>query len=708
MIMSKLGVQTPGSGQKASEGILSENHILQPRLVGLILAGITLLVYWPVVGHGFVNYDDGDYFASNWHVLEGVTPDGLRWAFGTGFAANWHPLTWISLMLDADIFGSGATGPHFVNLILHLANTVLLFTLLRRMTGALWPSAIVGGLFALHPLHVESVAWISERKDVLSTFFGLLALCAYEAYAHHPRSPQARKGAMEKQSPLDHNADTAGASRAIFASFARAFSRSRRRWFYLLALLLFALALMSKPMLVTLPFVMLLLDYWPLRRMPAPSAGEFGVRLRRLVWEKIPFLALSAACCAVTLAVQASGGAVRSLAALPVTARLENALVSYIRYIGKVLWPENLAVLYPHPGHWPPGQVVLAATLLAAGCLLALWMARGFPFFVTGWLCFLGTLVPVIGLVQVGVQSMADRYMYLPIVGLLIPVVWGAKEVLAHYPLPKAVPVIATALILFACAARTRDQLAYWRGGEELFSHAISVTEHNDLASGYLENNLGNNLYRRGQVDEAIEHYRRAVRLFPEYPLAHNNLGIALMAAGDSEAAMEEYAEALRREPGYANAHLNLADAMAAKGRNEQAIRHYRKALEIEPHSAAALNNLAAILMRQGSLAEAIECYRKAVRFRPDFVGGRDNLAAALVKDGKVGDAMTVLTQALKENPGDSRAHYLLGTALALQGRTNDALSQFYEVARLKPDFPGVREQITALRGPELKARAGE
>ena len=293
MIMSKLGVQPPGSRRKASEGILSENHILQPRLVGLILAGITLLAYWPVVGHGFVNYDDGDYFASN---------------------------------------------------------TVLLFTLLRRMTGALWPSAIVGGLFALHPLHVESVAWISERKDVLSTFFGLLALCAYEAYAHHPRSPQARKGAMEKQSPLDRNAETAGTSRVIFASFARAFSRSRRRWFYLLALLLFALALMSKPMLVTLPFVMLLLDYWPLRRMPVASAGEFGVRLRRLVWEKVPFLALSAACCAVTLAVQASGGAVRSLATLPVTARLENALVSYIRYIGKVLWPRTLRCCIPTRG----------------------------------------------------------------------------------------------------------------------------------------------------------------------------------------------------------------------------------------------------------------------------------------------------------------------------------------------------------------------
>ena len=300
--------------------------------------------------------------------------------------------------------------------------------------------------------------------------------------------------------------------------------------------------------------------------------------------------------------MQASGGAVRSLATLPVTARLENALVSYIRYIGKVLWPENLAVLYPHPGHRPPGQVVLAAALLAAGCLLALWMARGFPFFVTGWLCFLGTLVPVIGLVQVGVQLMADRYMDPPIIGLLIPVVWGAKEVLAHYRLPKAVPVMATALVLFACAARTRDQLVYWRGGEELFRHAISVTEHNDLASAYLENNLGNNLYCRGQVDEAIEHYRRAVRLFPGYPLAHNNLGIALMAAGDSEAAMGEYAEALRCEPGYANAHLNLADAMAAKGHNEQAMQHYRKALGIEPHSAAALNNVVLLTCVGGAL----------------------------------------------------------------------------------------------------------
>ena len=364
--MSKPGSGMPPAGHEARESPAPVGRLPRPRLVGLILAGITLVVYWPLVRYGFVNYDDADYFASNWHVQEGLTLESVRWALGTGFAANWHPITWISLMLDAEIFGARAAGPHFVNLLLHVANTVLVFALLRPVTGAFWPSAVVGGLFALHPLHVESVAWISERKDVLSTFFALLTLWAYERYAHH--------------------------------------TGSKRRWHYILALLFFALGLMSKPMLVTMPFVMLLLDYWPLRRMRVASARQAVLDLKRLAWEKIPFFALTAASCAITLVVQRGGGALRPLAAISIGARLENALVSYSRYIGKALWPANLAVLYPHPGHWPPGQVALAGTLLAAGCLVTLWTGRRLPFIATGWLLFLGALVPVIGLVQVGVQ----------------------------------------------------------------------------------------------------------------------------------------------------------------------------------------------------------------------------------------------------------------------------------------------------------------
>ena len=678
--MSNHGDRKWPVGRPSKTAPSSAAPAFRPRLIGLILFLVTILLYLPVVQFGFVGYDDGDYFSSNWRVLKGLSLNGAGWAFGTGFAANWHPLTWLSLMLDAGIFGNRAIGPHFTNLILHAANAVLLFHLLRRITGFTWRSLVVGALFAVHPLHVESVAWISERKDVLSTFFGLLALYAYAIYAAPARNPSF---------PRSSSSDS-------LTSFGPA-PASRGRWRYWLALVFFVLGLMSKPMLVTLPFVMLLLDFWPLQRLTLEPAGQFFQQLRRLAGEKWPFLVMGALSCGVTLWVQFKGGAARPLGLLPFDARLENAVVSYLRYLGKAVWPTNLAVLYPLPDHWPAALVVLAVLVLGAVSLATIWWSRRCPFLTTGWLWFLGTLIPVIGLVQVGIQSMADRYMYIPIIGLFILGVWSISEAVAAWKLPQPALTLTATFILATFALRTRDQLSYWRDGEVLFRHAIAVTEHNDLAASHLENNLGNSLYHQGQLEAAVEHYRKSLQYFPNYPLAHNNLGIALLAQGQIQAAMSEYSEALRLQPKYANAHVNLADALLQCHQEDAAIDHYRRALAIEPDSAQALNTLGSALRHQGKFSDAAACGLQVIRLRPDFGGGYDNLAEAFLAEGEVENAVRFLRQALRLDPADPRANFLLGTAFARQGNTSEARHQFGQVLKLAPDFPGVREQINAL-----------
>ena len=486
-----------------------------PALVCLLLALVTLAVYWPAVHCDFVNYDDPDYFTANPHVQTGLTSANITWAFTTGHAGNWHPLTWLSLMLDAEWCGRGPAGPHFTNLLFHTANSVLLFLLLRRLTATTWRSALVAALFALHPLHVESVAWVAERKDVLCAFFGLLSLWAYAGYAERQSVPDSRP------SPLN----------------------------YFLALVFFALSLMSKPMLVTLPLVMLLLDYWPLKRI-----ANFEI----LLLEKIPFFALSAASCIVTFIVQQKGGAVAALVKVPMTSRVENAMVSIARYLGKTFCPVPLAIPYPLPGHWQVLPVLLAFALFAGLCAAAVCFRKKLPFAFTGWFWFAGTLVPVIGLVQVGNAAMADRYTYLPLIGMFIVLVWGAGEAVVKWRLSHPVVAAIALLLLLAAAWRTREQIGYWQDSGTLFTHTLAVTENNYAA----ENNLGTWLSANGQIAGSVECFRRSLEIEPHGSEALFNLGNASAKLGNWDEATNYYRRALEIAPAQADFLANLGVAL--------------------------------------------------------------------------------------------------------------------------------------------------
>jgi hypothetical protein len=539
--------------------------VADPVIVCLLLAMVVLALYWPATKFQFVNYDDLDYFVKNPHVQGGLGWKGLLWALGSGDMSNWHPLTWLSLMLDVTLFGSGEpAGPHFTNILFHAVNSALLFWLLRRLTGAHWRSAFVAGLFALHPLNVESVAWVSERKNVLSTFFWLLTLLAYVRYAQGRSNAERRASSVRGDgSPLD----------------------------YYLALFFFALGLMSKPMLVTLPFVLLLLDYWPLGRFEHSTVNPQPSAIWRLAWEKAPFFLLSAVSCVVTFLVQQQGKAVQSIGRYPIGGRIENALVSYCRYLGKTFWPENLTIFYPHPGHWPLVLVVLAAAFVLAASLAGLCWGKRFPYFITGWFWFLGTLIPVIGLVQVGPQAMADRYAYVPLIGIFIIISWGAAEVFARWKLPKMIIAIMAGLVLTACASRTRDQLGCWQNDGALFRHAIAVTPN--YLKGYLT--LGNYYENQGFLNEAMDNYHTAIRIDPDNVAGHVKFGTILDQIGRTEEAVSEFREAVRLDPHGPEVRYNLGCELFRLGRRNEAIEQFKEALRLKPDFAIAEQSLHAL-----------------------------------------------------------------------------------------------------------------
>ena len=620
-----------------------------PVFICLLLAAATLAVYWPAVHCDFLNYDDPDYFASNPHVLTGLTPGNVVWAFTTGHASNWHPLTWLSLMLDAQLFGKGPVGPHLTNLLLHAANTVLLFRLFRRMTAATWRSALVAALFALHPLHVESVAWVTERKDVLSAFFGLLSLHAYVRYA-------------QGLSRVEGRESSAG-------SGSLALDARRPAFDYSLAVIFFALGLMSKPVLVTLPLVMLLLDWWPLRR-----SAECGVRnsepatpnsppstLNRLIIEKWPFIVLSVVSCVVTFMVQKTGGAVVALAKFSLWERIENAFVAYARYLGKTFWPAALTSPYP-PGHWPWWLVLLAMALFAILCVAVVRWGQKFPFAPVGWLWFVGMLVPVIGLVQVGYQSMADRYTYLPLIGVFVVLVWGMGEACRHWRVPKPAVICLAAVVLAGCAWRTENQLGYWRNNETFFRHALAVTENNYVA----EVNLGTWLSKRGQIPEAMELFYKALQMNPDDADVLYNLGNAFAKTGNWDEAIAHYRHALQITPDHADILDNLGRALWAKQQYAEAITNFDAALKLNPASASAHNNLATVLFIQHQFDEAAQHYREALRLTPD----------------------------------DPQIYANLGDTLVRLGRTDDAAKCYQAALRLKPDDAKIRAKLQALDAP--------
>ncbi|PWU11493.1 MAG: hypothetical protein C5B50_23195 [Verrucomicrobia bacterium] len=713
----------------------------------LALAAATLAVYWPVRHFDFVNYDDGEGVLRCAMIRQGLTWPGVAWAFLNRHMGNWQPLTSISYMWDAELCHLDPAWPHVENVLFHVANTLLLFVLLKSMTGARWRSAFVAALFALHPLHVESVAWVSERKDVLSTFFFMLTLMAYVEYVTFQTT---------KCTKTEEAGKAVSASTSPFRVF-RVFRGSALFW-YVAALFLFALGLMSKPMLVTVPCVLLLLDYWPFDRYhsgdspnlqspPSVQGSRFKVQGSRfvfLVLEKIPFFALALAMCCITIIAQERSGAVAELSVVPMHSRLENVLVSYARYIQKMVWPCDLVAHYPRVLDWPLWSLGAAAALLGAITLAALWTWRSRPYLIFGWLWFLGTLVPVIGLVQVGTQSMADRYTYIPLIGLFITVAWGIADVCGTAPLSKRtshvvpcskseisgpdgpprpatgrlVAVWSTALAaVIGCAVLSSRQVWYWADSISLFKRVSAI--YPDLALPY--NNIGSALLDRGQFEEAILSLKTALRLQPDYVDAHNNYGLCLWRLGRDQLALEQFkavlnehgpdgkalynmgvvlfhqgkldeakacfAGALRLTPASAEAHNNLGNVLASQGKRPEAVREFESAIACAPDLVEARYNLARCFGEMGDPQQAIAHYVSALRIKPDYLEARIALARMLERTGQLAEAAGQYAAALELQPNLVEAHNNLSNLAAQLNNPKEALSHAQEAVRLKPDW---------------------
>jgi tetratricopeptide (TPR) repeat protein len=559
----------------------------------LLLFGLVCWVFFPSIHGAFIKYDDRAYVTGNPHIQGGLTLANIVWALCHRVSANWHPVTQWSFLLDYQLYGLAPWGYHLTNVLLHAVNTVLVFWVLRRMTGATWRSLMVAALFGLHPLRVESVAWISERKDVLSTLFWLLTLWAYTRFAEEARKPG-----------------------------------GKAKCFYGVGLGFFALGLMSKPMAVTLPCILLLLDYWPLERWKQQT-------LLSLLVEKIPFFLLSAIVSAITYVAQRNDGMMKDLADLSFGARLENALVSYVRYLGKLFWPVDLCALYPHPGQWPIELVLFSGLVILVISVLVWVQRRQRPYSFTGWFWYLGTLVPAIGLVQVGAQSMADRYTYIPSIGILMVLVWEMCRIAKGWRYQKVIFGATGGAMTLVCIVLTRHQIGYWKDGVSVWSRAVALTENNCNA----HYNLGCTFYSLGRMDEAVRELQEAVRLKPGFAIAYNALAHSLTAAGRVNEALACYQTALKIRPDYVPAYNNLSALLLQSGRVDEAIIHSRKALEIDANDVTAINNLGCALLQNGRVDEAIACFKKALQIKPENTATSNNLSAALASQERLANA---------------------------------------------------------------------
>jgi tetratricopeptide (TPR) repeat protein len=583
----------------------------------LLLVLLVSSVYYKTVGYNFVYYDDSKYVVENYHVLKGLSLEGLQWALTTFYEGNWHPLTWVSHMLDIELFGLRPGFHHLVNVLFHILNTLLLFLVLKRMTGAFWRSFFVAALFALHPLHVESVAWVAERKDVLSAFFWMLVMWFYVLYVEKP---------------------------------------SLKR--YLLVFLFLVLGLMSKPMLVTLPFVLLLLDYWPLKRFDFESGYRIPFRLIR---EKIPLFALIFLSSMITFLSQKYGGTIRSIKDFPIEIRIANTLVSYTAYIRKMIWPADLAVFYPHPGSSiPVWKVVMAGLFLVLVTAFVTAMIRKLPYLFVGWFWYLGTLVPVIGLVQVGVQSMADRYTYIPLIGIFIMIVWGVPQILKDWPYKKIFLSFSSGIVLVILTVLTWIQTGYWKNSVTLFEHAINVTHNNSM----MHNNLGVFLGNQGKIEEASFHFKEVLKFDPENKDALNLLGVLL----------------------------------ARSGKLDEGIKYYEKVLAIDPKDSDANNNLGFTLIRQRKLEQAIPYFQKAIESNPKNELAQTNLAAALAEMGRTDEAIVHFKEGLKINPHDWMTHKNIAIALSSQGKLKEAAFHLEQALQIRPDDKSTRMALEKIR----------
>ncbi len=616
--------------------------------LALVLAAATLAAYASVRGHAFLQFDDVDYVTGNGAVRAGLTWAGLRWAFSTPYAGNWHPLTWLSHMADVQFFGMDPGWHHLTSLWLHVLTSLLLFWLLLRMTKAAGPSAFVAALFALHPMHVESVAWIAERKDVLSAFFWVLSMSAYVGYVQRP-------------------------GRGRFALVAACF----------------ALALLSKPMAITLPFVLLLMDAWPLGRWRGVSAGSDARGALALVREKALLFVLAAGSAVVTFIVQRQAGAVQSLDAFPLAVRLANVPVAYAQYVIGTIWPARLAPLYPYPSSIPLWQSAGAAVALLAMTAVVIRSRRERPYLAAGWGWFLGTLVPVIGIIQVGSQPYADRYMYIPAIGLFIMAAWAAKDLAAARPAwSRAWPIAGTVLVV-AAAGLTYRQVAYWRDSVTLWERTVAVTRDNYRAY----TNLGFALADDGQRNRALTAYTDAIRLNPDYANARNYLGVLLADMGDHDRAAAEYAAALKLRPRFAQAHNNLGLTRAAQDRLDDAVAEFTEALRLDPAFAPARNNLAIAYVKQGQHDKAIAEFETAVRQQPGSAESQLNLASALAAADRKREALPHFEAAARLGGDPVRTHYLWGGTLMDLGDMPGATIQFMAALAADPSFaPGAHD----------------
>ncbi|PYI58141.1 MAG: hypothetical protein DMC59_09190, partial [Verrucomicrobia bacterium] len=586
-------------------------------LILLGLAVVTFGIYAQVIGHRFIVLDDISYVEENPAVNRGVTLGGLAWAFTTFREGNWHPLTWIAHMIDSQIFGTFAGGHLLVNALIHTANTLLVFWILLRTTHARWSSALVAALFALHPLHVESVAWASERKDTLSAFFGLLSLIAYVRYAE---------------------------------------ARSIRRYAWVAITL--ALGLLAKPMLVTWPFVMLLLDYWPLGRLADPigkehqrsaSHREAATGIGSLVWEKLPLFALVAASAVVTSVAQSRAGAVQTFTEVPIALRLSNALVSYAKYLLLAFWPNDLAVFYPFREAVIPAWQIIGAALLLIGITGSCFFQRKIrPYLIVGWLWFLGTLVPVIGLVQVGAQTMADRYFYIPSIGLFIAIVFGLADIAERRRVAPWLGAAIANVVLLVLATLTNAQIQRWSDSFTLFKHTLTVAGPSVAA----EDALGLAMHNNGQLDEAAAHFEKALQMQPDDYLALLNMGVIRFYQGRVPEAIEYAQAAIRSDAGAAKAHNLLGMALAKQNRNDAALDEMRRAVKLAPKNAEIRNNLGLALAQLGRIPEAIDEFHEAVRLDPDkAAAAHANLGRALLGSGKARESIPEFEAALRLNP---------------------------------------------------------
>jgi len=651
--------------------------------IALILAVVTAGLYWPVLGHAFIDLDDDLYVTANPMVLGGWTVRGVAWAWTTGHAGNWHPLTWLSHMTDCSLFGLQPAGHHAMSAFLHAANTVLLFLLLRRMTGAIWRASVVAALFGWHPLHVESVAWVAERKDVLSTLFWLCAIWAYVRYAEE----------FKVQS-------------------------SKFKIWFGVSLLFFSLGLMCKPTVITLPFVLLLLDYWPLER--------FGSGMgTRLMLEKLPFLALSVASSVTTYFVQRGYGYVSE--ATPLLIRGTNAVLSYGSYLGRMLWPARLAVFYPYATCFSPVQICVCLFVLAAVTWLVL-KCRAQRFLAVGWCWYLGTLVPMIGLIQVGSQSSADRYTYIPLIGIFLMIVWGVADLAVKLRLPSWSSGVAAASVLAACAACTELQLGYWTDSGTLFIRALAVTMNNDTAWNSLGiylldqgdeesafrcftralsvarddeaawHNLGAFYGRHARNEEALRCLTEALRLHKR-PATYCDLGVVLKSLHRPSEAAQSFNEALALDSDCIPARMSLADLLSDAGKNDEAALQYRRILQLNPSQVDAHCNLACVLAAQGKTAEAKTQLQQALEIRPSDASAHCDMGNLLMDEGKFIEAAAEYRAALLAKPGSPEIHSNLGAVLALLGRRQQAMEEFNEALRLAPNFTQARERLKALNG---------